>query len=219
MPLSNNKKPGTTDLRLLKARESGHSLCHPQSPVFFLQRRKAKKAPPETAGVLRRLRLRCPHCAQSEPSCTSCPSCSPCTSCSSCLRWLRTPVPRGASSASLILRTFVRPPFEGCGATPLFSPAPPFSLPLLPSPFPCVSPLAQLRSASLRLAFRLRPQETHPRRPAAGNGSRRRRFSALADKRQVFRGFPDRFRCRITSAGSALPRRKKVFPARPLFSG
>lgn len=45
-----------------------------------------------------------PTARKSEPSCTSCPSCS------SCLRWLRTPVPRGASSASLILRTFVRPP-------------------------------------------------------------------------------------------------------------
>lgn len=216
MPLSNNKKPGTTDLRLLKARESGHSLCHPRSPVFFLQRRKAKKAPTETAGVLRRLRLRCPTARKSEPSCTSCPSCS------SCLRWLRTPVPRGASSASLILRTFVRPPSRVAALPRSSLPLPPFSLPLLPSPFPCVSPLARLHpcvSASLRLAFRLRPQETHPRRPAAGNGSRRRRFSALADKRQVFRGFPDRFRCRITSAGSALPRRKKVFPVRPLFSG
>lgn len=140
MPLSNNKKPGTTDLRLLKARESGHSLCHPRSPVFFLQRRKAKKAPTETAGVLRRLRLRCPTARKSEPSCTSCPSCSPCPSCSSCLRWLRTPVPRGASSASLILRTFVRPPFEGCGATPLFSPAPPFFPPSSSIAFPLCLP-------------------------------------------------------------------------------
>lgn len=123
-----------TTLRLLKARESGHSLCHPRSPVFFLQRRKAKKAPTETAGVLRRLRLRCPTARKSEPSCTSCPSCSP------CLRWLRTPVPRGASSASLILRTFVRPPSRVAALPRSSLPLPPFSLPLLPIAFPLCLP-------------------------------------------------------------------------------